>query len=134
MKVLVCGGRDYSDSKGLYLVLDSFHKVTPISLLIHGAARGADQLAANWASSRGIPLEAYPADWSLHGRAAGPRRNEKMLYEGKPDKVIAFPGGRGTAHMVGIARKAGVQVITVTGSSDGPQRIEASSAIEERMK
>lgn len=36
-------------------------------------------------------------------------------------QLIAFPGGRGTAHMVRIARSAGVQVITVTGDSQLPK-------------
>lgn len=117
MKVLVCGGRDYSDDKGLRTVLDAMHKTLSFSVLIHGAARGADQLAANWASSRGIPLQSFPADWQKHGRAAGPIRNEQMLRDARPDMVIAFPGGRGTAHMVRIAREAGVKVVTVTGDS-----------------
>lgn len=117
MRVLVCGGRDYADEKGLRLVLDAMHKTLPFTLLIHGAASGADHLAAQWALRKGIALKAYPADWKLHGRAAGPIRNEQMLAA-QPDKVIAFPGGRGTAHMVGIARKAGVQVITVDGSTN----------------
>ena len=29
---------------------------------------------------------------------------------GNPDLVIAFPGGKGTAMMVDLARKAGVEV------------------------
>jgi hypothetical protein len=117
VNVLVCGGRDYADAKGLGTVLDAMHKVMPFSMLIHGAARGADSLAASWADSRGIPTLPFPADWQAHGKSAGPRRNERMLRMGKPDKVIAFPGGRGTAHMVRIAQEAGVQVITVTGNS-----------------
>ena len=125
MKLLACGGRDYADEKGLYMVLDAWHRVSPVSLLIHGAARGADSLAAKWANDRGVATLPFPADWAAHGKRAGPRRNEKMLREGKPEMVIAFPGGRGTAHMVRIAREAGVKVMTVTGSSDGPKRVEA---------
>jgi hypothetical protein len=34
------------------------------------------------------------------GRSGGPKRNQQMLEEGKPDLVLAFPGGRGTADMV----------------------------------
>jgi hypothetical protein len=34
-----------------------------------------------------------------------------MLKEGKPDLVIAFPGGRGTDMMVGLAKDAGVEVL-----------------------
>lgn len=36
-----------------------------------------------------------------------------MLSEFQPDIVVAFPGGRGTAHMVRIARAAGIDVIEV---------------------
>jgi hypothetical protein len=31
-----------------------------------------------------------------------------MLDQGKPDLVVAFPGGRGTANLVKQARAAGV--------------------------
>jgi hypothetical protein len=34
-----------------------------------------------------------------------------MLDEGKPQLVVAFPGGRGTADMIGRARAAGVPVV-----------------------
>jgi hypothetical protein len=44
---------------------------------------------------------------------AGPIRNQRMLVEGKPDLVVAFPGGKGTAGMVTLARNAGVDVIMV---------------------
>lgn len=37
----------------------------------------------------------------------------KMLADGKPDLVVAFSGGRGTAHMVKIALAAGVEVLEV---------------------
>ena len=52
----------------------------------------------------------YPADWDTHGRGAGPIRNKQMLEEGKPDLVIAFPGGKGTANMIGQAKEAGIPV------------------------
>ena len=35
----------------------------------------------------------------------------RMLEEGRPDLVVAFPGRSGTAHMMRIARAAGVAVI-----------------------
>ena len=49
-------------------------------------------------------------DWAL-GRKAGPIRNQRMLDDGKPDLVIAFSGGKGTAGMMAIARRAGVKII-----------------------
>ena len=110
MNVLVCGGRDYANATALYQALDALHREQPVTLLIHGAARGADALAASWAASRAIPAHAFPADWAMHGKAAGFRRNEVMLRDGRPDLVVAFPGGKGTAHMVGLAKAAGVPV------------------------
>jgi hypothetical protein len=38
----------------------------------------------------------------------------QMLDEGKPDLVIAFPGGGGTADMMRRARAAGVEVLEVS--------------------
>jgi hypothetical protein len=110
MRVLITGGRDYADFWRLAKVLDGMHLEQPISCLIEGGATGADRLANGWAKRRGIPLETFTADWDLHGKAAGPIRNRRMLAEGKPDLVIAFPGGAGTADMVKQARKSGVHV------------------------
>jgi hypothetical protein len=72
---------------------------------------GADSLAAAWAMSRGIPTLAFPADWKKDGKAAGFIRNATMLRDGRPELVVAFPGGKGTAHMVNLARAAGVPVL-----------------------
>jgi len=108
-RVLVCGGRDYRDMTTVTRWLD----VLAPGLVIHGAARGADECAWRWACRSFVPDKAFPADWKKHGRAAGPIRNQKMLDEGKPDLVVAFPGGRGTADMVARARSAGVLVIEV---------------------
>ncbi len=111
MRILVCGGRDYADIPALDTALDAIHAQRPVTRLIHGAARGADSLAAAWARSRGIPTLPFPADWNKHGKAAGFLRNATMLREGCPDLVVAFPGGKGTAHMVKLARNAGVTVL-----------------------
>ncbi|WP_245576775.1 SLOG family protein [Kaistia adipata] len=81
-----------------------------VSEVISGMATGADTLAAEWAERFGFPLRKFPADWKAHGRAAGPIRNQRMIDEGRPDLVIAFPGGRGTADMVRRAKAAGIEV------------------------
>lgn len=101
--VLVCGGRDYSDKARVYEELDRLHALRPIGTVIHGCARGADAIAARWAFERGISVNPFPADWKTHGKKAGPMRNAKMLEEGKPDVVFAFPGGKGTSDMIGKA-------------------------------
>ena len=115
-RILVTGGRDYADRERLTRTLDDLARTQAIAVIIHGNAPGADSLAAEWAAARSIARAAYPvlpAEWALLGKAAGPRRNAKMLREGRPDLVVAFPGGRGTADMVRRARAAGVRVMEV---------------------
>lgn len=109
MRVLVCGGREYTDKAALWSVLDAIGP-PEVSAIISGMARGADTLAAEWAERFGFPLQKFPADWTAHGRAAGPLRNQRMIDEGQPELVVAFPGGKGTADMVLRAEKAGIPV------------------------
>lgn len=114
MKVLVCGGRDFNDALTLGSWLGGVHKQRGISLLIEGGAQGADYMARKFAEWAGIPTKTFEADWDKHGKAAGPIRNKQMLDEGKPDLVVAFDGGIGTANMVKQARAAGVEVLIAT--------------------
>lgn len=114
MRVLVCGGRDYDDSRRVYAVLDKLHAEAGILRLIEGGAQGADRLARDWANNiGGVRVETFEADWEHHGKFAGPMRNSRMLAEGRPDVVVAFPGGRGTADMVRKARREGVKVVEI---------------------
>jgi len=92
--------------------MDALHAMHRFTLLIHGAASGADTLAGAWAIHRGIEVQEFPADWRKLGKRAGPLRNIQMLKEGNPCLVVAFPGGRGTAHMVKIAQAAGLAIIS----------------------
>lgn len=110
MIFLVCGGRDFDDKRGLEDALDRLHAKVNVTKIISGAANGADRMATNWAWTRGIAWQEFPADWDNHGKAAGPIRNQQMLDEGKPDGVVAFPGGKGTADMIKRAYAAGVTV------------------------
>lgn len=110
MRVLVTGGRDFNDALTLGSWLGGVHKDHGIDVLIEGGAAGADYMARKFAEWAGIAVETYPADWS-QGKSAGPIRNLQMLEEGRPDLVVAFEGGKGTANMVKQARKAGVRVL-----------------------
>lgn len=112
MKVLVCGGRDFDNRAFVWSKLDALHAERKFTALMQGGARGADALAAEWGRTKsGIQRYACKADWEKYGRAAGPIRNKRML-EWKPDLVVAFPGGSGTANMVKLATDAGVEVIS----------------------
>jgi hypothetical protein len=114
MRVLVCGGRDYGytvdETAEMYFTLRALHEKFPITALIQGGARGADECARDWARDSKVKCVTVPADWYTHGKAAGPIRNQRMLDDFKPDLVVAFPGGSGTADMVRRSRKAGIPV------------------------
>jgi predicted Rossmann-fold nucleotide-binding protein len=109
MRVLVCGGRDYQDIATVLRVLDGLEPRP--TLIIEGGSSGCDACAAEWAFRRGVRNVTFHADWKQHKRAAGPIRNQEMIDEGKPDLVVAFPGGVGTADMVRRAKAAGIRVI-----------------------
>lgn len=124
MRVLVCGGRDYSETdvwnwleynaKDMIAHALGDYSSFPIDVLIHGGAKGADKGAEKWGKSEPkCRVIEFKANWNKHGKAAGPIRNQQMLDEGKPDVVIAFPGGKGTADMIKRARFSGVEVIEV---------------------
>jgi YspA, cpYpsA-related SLOG family len=120
-KVLVCGGRDYTNICKVYDTLNSLSVYGQIVEVIEGGATGADAWAGNWAEQKKIKHTVFLADWEKHGKNAGPIRNRQMLEEGKPDLVIAFPGGKGTANMVKLAKDAGVQVHIVYDASKTPR-------------
>jgi len=118
MRVLVCGGRYYDDWTFIVNVLDSVHARQPVTLLIEGGATGADSLARRWAIARGIEVATYRANWDRYEHRAVPIRNSQMLLKGRPDLVVAFKGGRGTAHMVTIAAAALVPVLKTWQSAE----------------
>jgi hypothetical protein len=117
MKVLVCGGRDYSDRERVFAILDELHRRHNITQIIEGGARGADALARDWANHRGVEVRTFPADWERYGKSAGFRRNQQMLDEGQSDGAVVFPGGRGTADMQRRA-SAVIQTLIVSPRSE----------------
>lgn len=134
MRILVCGGRTYGKvikredpadvlraRKEATKVRETLERVCAgpfrpdeTFTLIHGAAAGADKVAAAVAIELGWAIESFKAQWMRWGTAAGPIRNRAMIDRGKPDLVIAFPGGRGTEDMVTRAERAGIPVRRVT--------------------
>jgi hypothetical protein len=126
MIVIVTGGRNYADACMVRAVLS---ELDPRAIW-HGGASGADRIAADYAELWGEDCTEFKADWKRHGRAAGPMRNQHMIdcaarlrEFALPDeceiRVVAFPGGRGTADCVKRAREAGLDVIEVTDSGYG---------------
>lgn len=113
-RVLVFGGRWFADPFVMACELGKLHRMFNFSLVIHGAARGADSLAGQWARNNRVPELACPADWNGPlGKGAGFARNQSMLDDHRPDIAVGFPGQRGTADMARRCERAGVPVFRV---------------------
>lgn len=108
MKTIIAGSRSCDCMAELELAIRTCG--FEITEVVSGTARGADLLGEKWARNNGIPIKRFPADWDKHGKSAGYRRNEEMAQYA--DSLVALWDGesRGTAHMVKIARKAGLSV------------------------
>lgn len=111
MNVLVFGGREYADQLAVMRALDKINQNSPITWLITGSAKGADLFGERWAKSRGVNYAGIPAKWKLHGKAAGPFRNQEMMELPIPvEAAVGFPGGRGTADMATKLEAAGIKI------------------------
>ena len=109
-RVVVCGGRSYTNAERVTAALEAVLKRQPMMTLADCGDKGTGALARSWAALRGVPCRSYPADETTHGRRAEIIRNQYMLKRANPHLVIAFPGGAHTAHLVRVAKKAGYTV------------------------
>lgn len=117
--------------KGITCIIEggqrTYQKVRSEEGDIKSPIGGADFWAYEWARTRGIQCKTFPADWDdldthpmvlkinkvtgkRYNALAGSIRNRKMIIEGNPDAVIAFPGSRGTKDMIQKARGFSIPV------------------------
>lgn len=125
-RFIVCGGRQYTNWQVIEKALWAIHRKHGPFVLVHGDCEGADRTAEQVAEvinavnedagfdEELIVIERHCADWNTHGKAAGPMRNRHMASLGA-DGCVAFPGQRGTASMVDIAKNHGIPVWDLRG-------------------
>ena len=105
-KVIIAGGRDFSDYEFLKLTMDHLlSNITSEIGIVCGMAKGADLLGKRYANEKGYKVFCFPADWSSFGKSAGFVRNEEMAQNA--DALVAFWNGnsRGTQHMIKTAER-----------------------------
>ena len=109
MKVIVAGGRDFSNYILLKESCDSLIK-DKVTEIVSGKAKGADSLGEKWANENNIKIAPFPANWDKHGKSAGYIRNSEMANYG--ECLIAFWDGKskGTKNMIDIATNKGLEV------------------------
>jgi hypothetical protein len=97
MKVIVAGSRELTDIRLVdQAIMDSKVHITE---LVSGGARGVDAMGEQWARLNDVPVKVFPANWNLHGKAAGPIRNRQMAEYA--DFLVCIWDGcsRGTKNM-----------------------------------
>lgn len=108
-KLIIAGGRDFSDydllRSNLDAILEKLSENNINLIIICGMAKGADMCGWNWARDNNIPILEYPANWKLHGKSAGPIRNQEMAQVA--NGLIAFWNGisRGTENMINTMKE-----------------------------
>lgn len=91
--VLLFGSRDWTDAETIRRRLSRF---PPETVVIHGAATGADSIGGLAATSLGFEVIAEPAEWrpgGVYDKAAGPKRNQRMLDLYNPSCGLGFMMG-----------------------------------------
>lgn len=128
MRLLVCGGRNFTDGRFGFARLDAIHAEHTVTDVIEGGASGGDAIGRAWCWQRlGKPSIRCDADWDnldapgavikrrrdgkLYNVRAGFDRNQSMLDEHRPDACAPLPGGAGTADMVERALAAGLRIL-----------------------
>ena len=120
VRLIVCGNRDWTDAATIRAWLSIYPKSTTV---LHGATKGANNIAGKEARKLGFKVESFPANWLREGERAGPNRNKRIVERENPTHCLAFgslehqyqtgaPNDAG--HMVGLCRLLGIPVQHVT--------------------
>ena len=131
-KVIVAGGRDFNNYKGLSDSLDYLLKnINDDIQIVCGMARGADRLGERYAKEHGYQVIYFPADWDLDGKSAGFKRNVKMAEYA--DALVAFWDGesKGTKHMIETAKEKAEQAEDNSGNTEDDTQGDLSETEDE---
>lgn len=111
MRIAIVGSRNFSDYHTARINLLSL--INPDDIIISGGARGADNIAEQFAKEFGNEIIIHKPDWNKHGNSAGMIRNSKIVED--CDYVIAFwdMKSNGTKDTIRKARNSNKQVITI---------------------
>ena len=111
MKLALVGSRDYTNYSQFKSVINKTlkkwnKKISDVTLVISGGAKGADTLAEQWANEYKKPMTTFIPDWKAFGKGAGIMRNTDIVNW--CTHMIAFPSikGKGTQDSIQKAKNA----------------------------
>lgn len=109
-KIALTGGLDFNDVSLVWGRLDKVHAKYPDMVLLHGGSpKGAELIAAKWASNRRVSQITFKPDWTKHAKAAPFKRNDAMLAV-MPMGIMCFPGTGIQDNLADKAKKLGIPV------------------------
>lgn len=113
MKVIIAGGRDFTNTQALIDFLIELQELNQLPVefeIVEGGARGADRCGHDIAKATGWRHTQFPADWDRLGKRAGYVRNAEMAEYA--DVLVACwdSKSRGTKHMIETMQKKGKPV------------------------
>jgi YspA, cpYpsA-related SLOG family len=113
MRCIIAGTRTITSPEWLRVALVQSGWADKITRVLCGDAEGVDLLGWQWASSRNIAVNHYPAHWTAYGKMAGPIRNTRMAKDA--DALLAIWDGEspGTRDMIRKAEKRGLKVFVL---------------------
>ena len=112
MKLIIAGSMDFVQRIPVFEIIEfniTFQGLEP-DVVICGCVKGVDTLGAEWAFSKGIPIEYFPANWKKHGNRAGPLRNKQMANAADTLLVIRKADSKGSNDMLYQATSRGLEV------------------------
>ena len=127
-RVAVTGYKHGPDYTTIFATLDAVRAKYPDMVLLHGGAKGVQQICAKWAENKDVPQVAfYPEYKHKNDRGAIPRRDREIL-KANPRGVIAFAGpDYKPTFLHREAVKLGIKPFVVSGAES--QRQVPSQAI-----
>lgn len=130
MRILITGSREWdlmeSISARIVEAISEYHKDNPhlgngpitwVNIVHGNCPRGADALADRFAREVLMlgdeNIEKYDADWAMHGKSAGFKRNLRMVNT-MPTMCLAFvrDRSRGATNCRDLAKRAGIPTET----------------------
>lgn len=112
MRLIIAGTRTFDDYDFLKKKLDKIlaNEVKECIEFISGGANGADALGERYAKEHGVIPTTFEADWTQHGKAAGPIRNQQMVLHSSHAIFFWDERSKGTASCIKLAQDAGLKV------------------------
>jgi hypothetical protein len=110
MKVIIAGGRNFSDFQLLYAKCEEILANQTEVEIVSGTAKGADKMGEHYAKLKGFTVKQFPAEWDKYGKSAGYIRNKDMADYA--DILISFWDGesKGTKHMIDLATERNLSI------------------------